>query len=456
MEVKKKGTISMYRLFLKHLVGLSLAIILVIMLFVILISISFQSGIVLQANYTDTKLNQLEDSLIEHFDKGLLPPYCSYFIVGKEGTIIDSNMSDRDINKAKASLLKGNKSYYDFYKKLRQDNGNIIIIKYDMLAHFSNPLLHKIIPYPELFVFIVLIGIIILFSFITALRFSKNLKKNLNSIIIATDKIRHQDLDFILVPTKILEFNTILDTIEKLKLSLSNSLKDQWNKEQQKKTQLSALAHDIKTPLTVIKGNAELLAENKLSKEDSELLSYIHSSADTIENYLELLMNVVNNNSIHINKQQLFLDDFIDSVSREAAPLCKTKNITFNVNKALHYDSIYADSELLKRAIINIVDNAVRYSDSQGKINLTISKTKDYIVFDITDYGTGFSEVSLKKATQEFFTEDPSRTNHHYGLGLNFAKAIADIHGGKLEIRNQSDGNGAIVSIKIEKRDMST
>ncbi|WP_324823924.1 HAMP domain-containing sensor histidine kinase [Sinanaerobacter sp. ZZT-01] len=449
MEIKK-STISIYRLFLEHLIGLSVAIIALIMVFILIVSISFQSGIVLQANYTDVKLSKLEDTLTENFDRTLLPPYCSYIVVDVNGEIIDSDMSKKDLEKMKSYLLSGKKSYYAFYKEISQHNGNILIIKYDMLAHFSNPLLHKMIPYPELFTLILLFGSIILFAVITASKFSKKLRKNLNSIVTATEKIGVQDLNFDITPTQILEFNTVLNTIEKLKVALSSSLKEQWDKEQQKKSQLSALAHDIKTPLTVIKGNAELLAESDPSKEDEELIAYIQSSSDTIEKYIELLMSVVNNNSIHIDKNEISLKDFLHNVFTEATALCKIKNIAFNLNNTVKCPTIYVDRDLLKRAIINIIDNAVRYSDKNTQICFTVSENESYILFNIADLGKGFSEESLKKATQEFFTEDISRTNQHYGLGLSFAKAVAQLHHGTLEIKNQMDTNGAIVSLKIK------
>lgn len=451
MEIKRKKTISIYRLFLEHLIGLSVAIIGLIMAFIIIISVSFQSGFVLPANYTDVKLNQLEETFIEDFDSTLLPPYCSYVVVDVNGEVFDSDMTEKDLNKTKSYLLSGNKSYYDFYKEITQMNGNIIIIQYDLLAHFRNPLLHKMIPYPELLMLLLLLGFVILFAVITASKFSKKLKQSLISIITTTEKIGNQDLDFDITPTQISEFNSVLNTIEKLKVALSSSLKEQWNKEQQKKTQLSALAHDIKTPLTVIKGNAELLEESGSSKENKELITYIQSSSDTIEKYLELLMSVVNNNSIHIDKNVISLRNFLHDVSTESVALCKTKNIVFQLKNTVTYDTIYVDGALLKRAIMNIVDNAVRYSDTNSEIDFAITENESYIIFHIADTGKGFSEESLKKATQEFFTEDTSRTNQHYGLGLSFAKAIAEIHQGSLELKNQIDAKGAIVSIKILK-----
>ncbi len=453
MEIRKKSTISIYRLFLEHLIGLSVCIIGLILAFIMIISISFQSGFVLPANYTDAKLNQAEETLIESFDKDVLPPYCSYIVIDMNGEITNSNMTENEIKKTKSYLLSGDKSYYAFYKEISQQNGNIIIIKYDMLAHFSNPILHKMIPYPELFALILLLGSIILLAVITASRFSKKLRQNLNSIVTATEKIGDQDLNFEIAPTKIVEFNSVLNTIEKLKVALSISLKEQWDKEQQKKSQLSALAHDIKTPLTVIKGNAELLAENDSCKEDKELISFIQSSADTIERYLELLMRVVNNNSLFMDKKTIPLKDFFDEISTEAAALCKTKNLVLKRYNYVKCDTMYVDGELLKRAIINIIDNAVRYSDTNSQICFSVSENESYLIFEIADLGKGFSAEGLKKATQEFFTEDTSRTTQHYGLGLSFAKAIAQAHHGTLEIKNQIDTKGAIVSVII-KNDM--
>lgn len=454
MEIRKKNTISIYGLFLEHLIGLSISIIVLIMVLIVIVSVSLQSGIVLQANYTDVKLNQLEETLIENFDKSVLPHYCRYLVLSVNGEVIESDMDENDLKETKLYLSSGNKSYYAFYKKIPQLSGNIIIIKYDMLAHFSNPVLHKIIPYPELFLLLVLFGFIILSAIITASKFSKKLKQNLNSIITATEKIGNQDLNFDITPTKILEFNSILNTIEKLKVALSISLKEQWNIEQQKKSQISALAHDIKTPLTVIKGNAELLAESDVSKEDKELISFIQSSSDTIEKYLELMMGVVNNNAIHIEKNEVSLKNFLNDVSTEAIALCNTKNLAFKLSNNVKCDTLYADSELLKRGIMNIIDNSVRYSNPSCKICFSVYENEFYIIFDISDLGKGFSEESLKRATQEFFTEDTSRANHHYGLGLSFAKAIANIHNGTIEIKNRIETNGAIVSLKIAKKDI--
>lgn len=451
MEIRKKKAISIFRLFLEHLIGLSIAIISLILVMFIIISQSFQSGFILQANYAEVKLNQLEETLRENFDKNVLPLYCRYIFIDNTGDIIESNMSKKDIEKTRTCFLSGKRSSYIYYKEIKQANGNVLIIKYDMFAHFSNPLLHKAIPYPELIILLIPFICIVLFAVITALKFSRKLKQNLTPIIIATEKIEAQDLDFKITPTKILEFNSSLNAIDKLKEALTVSLNKQWDNEQQRKSQLCALTHDINTPLTIIKGNAELLLEEEGSKENKELISYIQTSSNTIEKYLELLMGIVNNESLSFNRELVRLDNFMNDVTADVLPLCKIKNLKFNLQNDAKCDTIYIDKELLKRAIINIVDNAVRYSYKNSHIDVVISDNETHINFVINDYGKGFSEESLKKSTQEFFTEDTSRTNHNYGLGLNFAKKVAEMHKGILVIENRVEMDGAKVSINLAK-----
>lgn len=436
-------------MFLQYLIALSSAIFAFIIIIVLCGSLALQHGILLPANFSDIKLNQIEQTLRVNFDKKILPPYCSYVIIDHNNRVVDSDMSKKDLKKTSAYLSNGEKSYYDFYKIIPQDNTDRIIIKYDLLVHFRNPLLHKIIPYPEIFSLGLLFFSILLSGILTASKFSKKLKQNLLPILSATEKIQEQDLNFEIQLTQISDFNSVLKTIDQLKSALSCSLKKQWDQEQQKNLQLSALDHDIKTPLTVIKGNAELLLESNLNEMDRQMIAYIQSGSDTIENYLDLLMYAVNSASLRIMKGAVSLNEFLHDICTEVQGLCRAKNITLVQNISTECRSIYADRLLLKRAIINIIDNAICYSESNSQIELSVSQDDNVLIFDVTDYGKGFSENGLKMATQEFFTEDLARANHHYGLGLPFAKAVAEMHHGSLSITNHTQTKGATVSIRI-------
>lgn len=434
-------------MFLEHVIGLAFAIIFLIIAAIIFASICIQSGVVLPANYAEQKINQSEEALKENFDAGLLPSSCQYLLVDTSGNIKDTNMSEKDIEKIRESITSGKKPYYDFYKEIIQANGNIVFIKYDIRAHFSNTQFHKIIPNPELLLLVIMVALIIFFVIITALHFSKKLKENLVSINMATEKIKAQDLDFEIKSTKVLEFNASLSAIDSLKEALTLSLNKQWKNEQQKNFQLSSLAHDINTPLSIIKGNTDLLLEDECTNETKEMLSYIQTSSNTIEKYLDLLMGVVNDSSLMFSISKVSLKEFMNDIGEDIAPLCKTKNITLNLHNNAKTDFLDIDKQLLKRALINIVDNAIRFSPTNGQIDFIVWNNKTDIVFEVIDYGKGFSPTSLKNATQEFYTEDTARTSNHYGLGLSFVKKVLEMHNGVLKIENNSETEGAKISI---------
>ncbi|MEG1782823.1 MAG: histidine kinase dimerization/phospho-acceptor domain-containing protein, partial [Oscillospiraceae bacterium] len=336
MEVKKSK--SIFRLFLSHLVGLSLSIIVLLILTVFSVSTAFRTGALLPANYSEIRLGEIAESLITDFEPNLLPPYTSYLVIDEDFGVIESNMSDNDKINTLNYLSTGKKSYSVGYKSFTLSDKNILLVKYEILAHFENQGLNKIIPYPETTILLLVFFCIVLFTIITALTFSKKLKANLLHITYVTEKIGAQDLDFEIKPTAITEFNTSLAAIDKLKNELGVSLHKQWSDQEQKRLSLSALAHDIKTPLTVIKGNTELLIEDDLGQDALECVSYIKQSSNTIEKYIETLIDVVNDNKFGVNKKAIPLINFINELEDSALALCKTKDIQLRVKNNSNSD----------------------------------------------------------------------------------------------------------------------
>ena len=117
--------------------------------------------------------------------------------------------------------------------------------------------------------------------------FAKKLKRELRQLREVTEKIGQNDLEFETGPSQIKEIDDVMSSLSGMKEALKDSLTRQWDAQQQKKEQLAALTHDIKTPLTVIKGNAELLAETDLSAENRECTDAILANVGSMEQYLE-------------------------------------------------------------------------------------------------------------------------------------------------------------------------
>ena len=134
------------------------------------------------------------------------------------------------------------------------------------MARFASPLMRRLFPNAELFFFLLLFIMLAVDLVLIASGYARKLNRELQKLASAAEEIRQQNLDFNPQRTRLFEFNRIMDSLDRLKTDLNRALKEQWATEQQKKQQLAALAHDIKTPLSIVTGNAELLLESEIGR----------------------------------------------------------------------------------------------------------------------------------------------------------------------------------------------
>ncbi len=452
MEMKSKKSRSLYTLFLRHLAVFIILTILLIAAIVLSFYYGMTSGAILPANYAEQAIEQAKEQIknSQPFDERVIPYPCTFALFDNNDNLVSGNMTNKEIVKAKEVLHNNTKAPISRYLLIHREDG-YCIIQYDLQAHFASPTLHKVFPMPELLAILFFLVGFLLIACVIASRFGKKLNAELSPLITATDAIRQQELDFEVSPTHIQEFNTVLNSIDEMKIALGNSLKQQWNAEQNRKTQISALAHDIKTPLTIVKGNTELLLEAELSEADKELLEYIDASSDKIEQYLALLMSAAKaESSVNFNPKSFSVDEFISEIKLEATALCLPKNITLTTDIRDLLETFYGDKVLLVSALSNILANAIEYSPPHGNVAISISGKEDMLTFTITDSGKGFSFASLKNATQQFYTEKEERSGKHYGMGLFIAESVAKKHYGQLIIANKVEGCGAVVTLIVK------
>ncbi|NJA30077.1 two-component system sensor histidine kinase, partial [Clostridioides difficile] len=143
---------------------------------------------------------------------------------------------------------------------------------YKIVSEYSSPILRAYLPKPEILGMIIFSIIFFIEIVILSKVFGKKFNIEMELLKNTTEKIEQQDLDFVVESSKIYEINNVLFSMDKMKLALKDSLEKQWMLEENRKEQISALAHDIKTPLTIIHGNTDLLIE---INENPELLEYM-------------------------------------------------------------------------------------------------------------------------------------------------------------------------------------
>ena len=281
--------------------------------------------------------------------------------------------------------------------------------------------------------------------------YANKLRQQLRPILKATEKIANQDLDFQTSQSTIKEFNQVLSGLDHMRVALRDSLMENWKAEQDKQNQISALTHDLKTPLTVARGNADLLAMTSLDEEQTDLLEHFQKGIVQVDSYVQELSEL---NKMSL-KKTLTLGDvsvkgFVEDIYDQTLSLAQTKHIKVICDKKEIENDIIGnwDRPLLNRAFMNIVSNAVEHTPSGNQLTLFTKIESDEFKFTCLDSGPGFSLESLEKATQLFYQEDKSRqSRNHSGLGLTIANDIIRLHHGSLSLSNDHTTGGAKVTI---------
>lgn len=451
MEVKKGK--SLYTIFLIYLIGFCVLTFLLLFSFVLIFKLAVNNNILNPANYVQNKIEKLKEEVDEGkaINENDMPYPSKYIFINSKDKVEKTNFSKEELIEVKENLNRKNSKYKYIYTTVETKSGKWII-QYDIKAHFTTRFWNELIPYPETLIIGAFFSGFIIIAVFIAIKFGKKLKKELYPIQVSTEKIKNQDLDFEILSSNIKEFNEVLNSIEDMKRALKESLQTQWAIEQRKKNQIGALAHDIKTPVTIIKGNAQLLNESEICEDDRELVKYIINNSDKIESYISTLMYISKYDSDLIDlKETIKLETFIEDLITQLDMMCNLKNIKYLTKISYESEYITSNKELLNRAIINIISNAIDYSKKNSEIELIIQEAKGELVFTVKDLGEGFTEEGLKNATNQFYMEQAERkVGKHYGMGLYIAESVAKKNGGYVTLKNRKDKKGAEVSLFIK------
>jgi len=292
---------------------------------------------------------------------------------------------------------------------------------------------------------------VIVLTFLIAFLTARKLRKRGQSILEATEKIKANDLDFDINSSGVKEIDQILDSMDDMRLALKEALETQWRLEQNRKEQISALAHDFKTPITVLKGNIDLLQVSKLDHVIKDYVEDAKVSLEQIEMYLTQLLEMTHvNRGYVVNKEKINLNEMLDEAVTMLTRIADEKEITIFTENEKENIFISADLNLLKRVFNNLISNAMDYTPKKGTINIILTFEESKAVICITDSGCGFSPNAIKHGAEQFYMDDTSRgRKNHYGLGLYIADSIIKQHNGAMQLANDELTRGAKIIIQI-------
>ena len=281
----------------------------------------------------------------------------------------------------------------------------------------------------------------------------------------------------------------MLQAMDKMRVSLRRSLEAQWEVERRGREQVAALAHDLKTPLTVVRGNAELMAEDaaagRLNKEQATCADAICEAATSMDAFVSRIVEVSRGAADTLQLEPVDPGRLAEELEEEATRLTGARGLALApLRLPAFLEACRAmsagdaplplwDSSALKRAVLNVVGNACDYTVS-GLVELTFSYGEEAqgeeargggaraFSIAVEDDGPGLSPEALKHGLERFYRGERSRASHragaggpdergepHFGLGLSIASEIVAAHGGRLSLSNRMGGDGAILGARV-------
>ena len=454
MALIKKREHSLRTLLLSYVVSLTVLSAISSLLILSLFSLSYRFGVVIPANQVESDLSALRSDIetSKVFNPNVLPDGTRYVFLTRDFKLKKSNMP---VNLQEESLLNyqfknAHGGIYGYFQSFERSDG-VVIVNYQLSPRYRNAWMNRHFPNADLMMIGSMMVSVLLIFVVLTLFYANKLRQQLRPILRAIEKIAEQDLDFQTSRSTIKEFNQVLSGLDHMRVALRESLMENWKAEQDKQNQISALTHDLKTPLTVARGNAELLAMTPLDEEQTDLLEHFQKGIAQVDAYVQELSEL---NKTSFKKSltlgEVSVKDFVEDIYDQSLSLAQTKQINVAFDKKDIKKEIIGnwDRSLLNRAFMNIVANAVEHMPSGSQLLLTARVEEDEFKFICLDSGPGFTLESLEKATQLFYQEDKSRqSRNHSGLGLTIANDIVRLHHGSLSLENDDTTGSAKVTI---------
>ncbi|MCC0649406.1 sensor histidine kinase [Clostridioides sp. ZZV15-6598] len=270
------------------------------------------------------------------------------------------------------------------------------------------------------------------------------------------NEISNNNLDFHLEYESNDELGSLCNAFEKMRSQLNKNNIKMWTMIDDRKQLNAAFSHDLRNPLTVLKGYSDYLIKyiptgklsNKKILSTTQLMSeHIHR----IEYYVDSMSNAQRLEDLVITKSISNINDFVENLDNNISILSKQAGKSFKLTNKVDNINVLFDENIIHRVIENIISNAFRYA--KNKVSILIYLEQEFLTFVIEDDGIGFSKDSLKSALKPFYKDKTlNNNNSNFGMGLYISKVLCEKHGGSILIENNSIG-GAKITAKFSTKD---
>lgn len=284
-------------------------------------------------------------------------------------------------------------------------------------------------------------------SILLGVLLARSLTRTLRELTNATQKVARGDLEQ-QVPVR------SKDELGELAVSFNQMSSDLVKSRDLRRQMTADIAHELRTPLTVVLGHTEALSEGQLPP-DSETFDIIFDETKRLNRLVDDLrtLSLSDAGELHLNQQQISPRELLDRAAAARKQEARGNEIQLQIEAAENLPEVYVDADRMTQVLVNLLDNALRYTPAGGQISLTARSAAGGVELIVKDNGPGIPDEDLQHLFERFYRGDKSRQREEggSGLGLAIAKSLVESQGGQIIVESMP-GEGAKFIIRLPEQ----
>ncbi len=379
-------------------------------------------------------------------------------ILDNSGTVLFDSQATSDIGTEidKADVNRAKEGSQGIYRRINETtNEELLSLSYPLLANdnqagilrltSSMTTVNKSVR-ADMFFYIIFGLLVILGAFLVSLIASNRLIAPIQNLIAVSERLAQGDFN---ARAEVTGKDELAELGQTLNFMSENIIK----REDVKNEFISSVSHELRTPLTSIKGWAITLQSKDIQQDTDMLnqgLTIIESEGDRLSMMVEDLLDFsrLQSSTFKYNKDELDIVELVNQVHTQLTPRAKNEEINFTLTSIYKSIMVYADKNRMKEVFINLIDNAIKFTDVGGNIDLLIEQNDEMVSITVKDDGEGIKEDEIGYITSKFYKGSSSKSQT--GLGLSICEEIIKAHDGNMIIKSKY-GVGTAVTVEIPR-----